>query len=46
MSEEIDAAGQRVFEMFGAVAAAPDDRETGALADEALAALDALLAAQ
>jgi hypothetical protein len=43
MSEEIDAAGQRVFEMFGAVAGAPDDEETWALADAALAALDALL---
>ncbi|MEU1850935.1 hypothetical protein ABZ499_17060 [Streptomyces sp. NPDC019990] len=44
MSEEIDTAGQRVFEMFGAVAAAPDDQATGALADQALAELDALLA--
>ncbi|MFD4033595.1 hypothetical protein ACFWVP_24555 [Streptomyces sp. NPDC058637] len=43
MSEQIDAAGQRVFEMFGAVAGAPDDVAAGQEADAALAALEALL---
>ncbi|MDG9703205.1 hypothetical protein [Streptomyces sp. DH37] len=41
--DRIDAVGQRVFELFGAVAAAPDDRETGRAADEALRELDRLL---
>lgn len=41
--ERIDAVGQRVFELFGAVAAAPDDEETGRAADEALRELDRLL---
>jgi hypothetical protein len=43
-SERIEAAGQRVFELFGACAGAPDDVELGRTADEALAELDALLA--
>lgn len=45
MSEEVEAAGQAVFEMFGACAAAPDDEELGRRADGALAELDRLLAA-
>ncbi|MET7289778.1 hypothetical protein [Streptomyces sp. NPDC005573] len=45
MSDRIESAGQHVFELFGAVAAAPDDEEAGAAADEALAELDALLRA-
>jgi hypothetical protein len=43
MNDEIEAAGQRVFEMFGACAAAPDDVALGQEADRALAALDELL---
>ncbi|GAA2952914.1 MULTISPECIES: hypothetical protein [Streptomycetaceae] len=45
MSEQIDSAGQRVFEMFGAVAAAPDDVAAGEEADASLAALEELLVA-
>lgn len=45
MSKQIEAAGQRLFELFGACAAAPDDEETGQQADQALMELDALLAA-
>jgi len=44
MSKQIDAAGQRLFELFGACAAAPDDEEAGQQADQALMELDALLA--
>jgi hypothetical protein len=43
-SERIEAAGQRVFELFGGCAGAPDDVELGREADRALAELDALLA--
>lgn len=43
MSEEIEAAGHRVFELFGACAGAPDDVETGQEADAALQALEELL---
>ncbi|TMM38975.1 MAG: hypothetical protein E6F99_08405 [Actinobacteria bacterium] len=43
MSEDLAAAAQRVFEMFGAVAADPDNAETGRAADEALYQLEALL---
>ncbi|WP_169437539.1 hypothetical protein [Longispora albida] len=43
--ERIEAAGQKVFEMFGACAAAPDDKELGRQADEALAELEGLLRA-
>jgi hypothetical protein len=45
MSAQIEAAGQRLFELFGACAGAPDDEEAGRRADQALAELDALLAA-
>jgi hypothetical protein len=45
MSKQIEAAGQRLFELFGACAAAPDDEETGQQADRALMELEALLAA-
>ncbi len=45
MPDEIAAAGQKVVEMLGACAAAPDDLETGRAADEALMRLDHLLAA-
>ena len=41
--DDIEAAGQKVFEMFGACAAAPDDVELGEEADRALAHLDELL---
>jgi len=41
--DEIEAAGQRVFELFGACAAAPDDVALGEEADRALAELETLL---
>lgn len=44
MSKQIEAAGQRLFELFAACAAAPDDEEIGQQADQALMELDALLA--
>jgi hypothetical protein len=43
MSDQIEAAGQKVFELFGACAGAPDDPAVGRAADEALRELDALL---
>jgi hypothetical protein len=43
-SELIEAAGQRVFELFGACAGAPDDVALGQRADEALGELETLLA--
>jgi hypothetical protein len=46
MSAEIEAAGQQVFEGFGACAGAPDDVAAGRAADQALRELDALLEAQ
>lgn len=42
--DEIAAAGQRVFEGFGACAGDPDDKAAGRTADDALAELDAVLA--
>ncbi|MBV9162467.1 MAG: hypothetical protein JO281_13145 [Pseudonocardiales bacterium] len=44
MSKQIEAAGQRLFELFGACAAAPDDEEIGRQADQVLMELAALLA--
>ena len=43
--DEVETAGQRVFELFGACAAAPDDIALGEEADRALATLEALLRA-
>jgi hypothetical protein len=43
--DKIAAAGQKVVEMLGACAAAPDDIETGRAADDALRNLERLLAA-
>jgi len=43
MVDQIDSCGQRVVEMFGACAAAPDDLEVAAAADAALAQLEELL---
>jgi hypothetical protein len=43
MSDEIEAAGNRVFELFGACAGAPDDVAVGQQADDALRDLEALL---
>jgi hypothetical protein len=43
--DEIASAGQRVFELFAACAANPDEVETGRAADAALRQLDLLLAA-
>jgi hypothetical protein len=45
-SDQIEAAGTKVFELFGACAGAPDDVATGRMADQALRELDALLDAQ
>ncbi|MEU7868709.1 hypothetical protein [Dactylosporangium sp. NPDC049140] len=42
--DEIEAAGQKVFEMFAACGAAPDDVAVGEEADRALRHLDELLA--
>lgn len=44
MSDQIAAAGQKVFELFAACAGAPDDESAGRAADEALRELEALLA--
>lgn len=44
MSDDVEVAGQAVFELFGACAAAPDDEAVGRAGDRALAELDALLA--
>ena len=41
--EQINAAGEKVFEMFGACGAAPDDVAVGRAADEALEHLETLL---
>jgi hypothetical protein len=46
MSGQIEAHGQKVVEMFGACAQAPDDLTVAAAADEALAALEKLLLAE
>jgi hypothetical protein len=43
--DEIDAAGGKVVDLLGACAIAPDDRETGRAADDALRNLERLLAA-
>ncbi|WP_192809993.1 hypothetical protein [Actinomadura rudentiformis] len=43
-NDEIAAAGARVVEMLGACAEAPDDREVGRAADDALMRLERLLA--
>jgi len=43
--DEIDAAGRRVIELLTACAVAPDDRETGQAADDALRNLERLLTA-
>ena len=43
--DEIAVAGREVVDMLGACAAAPDDRQTGRAADEALMRLERLLAA-
>lgn len=43
--DEITAAGQRVVEMLGACAAAPDDIEVVRVADDALNRLEQLLVA-
>lgn len=45
MSDQIAVAGQRLFELFAACAAAPDDESAGHAADQALRELEALLAA-
>jgi hypothetical protein len=45
MPDEIAAAGRVLVEMLGACAAAPDDLETGRVADEALMRLEQVLAA-
>jgi hypothetical protein len=45
VSEQIAAAGQKVFEGFGAVAASPDDAAAAQAADDALWVLDGLLVA-
>jgi hypothetical protein len=45
MNEEITRAGERLFELFGACGAAPDDVAAGQAADQALRHLDALLEA-
>jgi hypothetical protein len=42
--DEIAVAGLRVVELLAACAAAPDDTETGRVADDALADLERLLA--
>jgi hypothetical protein len=44
MSDDLAAAAARVFELFGAVCAAPDDVATGEAADDALYTLERLLA--
>ncbi|HXL17314.1 MAG TPA: hypothetical protein VN961_07320 [Streptosporangiaceae bacterium] len=44
MSDNLASAGQRVFELFGACAANPDDVTIGAAADHALRQLDQLIA--
>lgn len=44
LDNEIASAGQRIFELFAACAANPDDAGTGEAADEALRAMDRLLA--
>lgn len=41
--DELAAAGRKVVDMLGACAAAPDDRETGRAADDALRNLERLL---
>ena len=46
MSNQIAAAGQRLFELFAACAAEPDSTSVGQAADEALRELEALLAAE
>jgi 3'-phosphoadenosine 5'-phosphosulfate (PAPS) 3'-phosphatase len=46
MSDQVAAAGQQVFELFAACAAAPDDESVGQAADEALRRLEKLLLAQ
>jgi hypothetical protein len=45
MADLIAAAGQKIFELFAACAASPDDVSVGRAADEALAELEMLLAA-
>lgn len=45
LDNEIATAGQRVFELFAACAADPDDIEVGKAADAALRELDGLLTA-
>lgn len=45
LDNEIATTGQRVFELFAACAADPDDIEVGKAADAALRELDGLLAA-
>ena len=45
MSDQIAAAGQKLFEMFAACAAEPDSAPAGQAADKALCELEALLAA-
>jgi hypothetical protein len=42
--DEVAAAGQRVFELFGSCAGDPDNEAVGRAADDALADLDAVLA--
>jgi hypothetical protein len=44
-SDEITAAGQTLFELFGACAGSPDDVAIGRAADDALWALEGLLIA-
>lgn len=44
LDNEIATAGQRIFELFAACAANPDDVETGEAANEALREMDRLLA--
>jgi len=45
MPDDVTAAGELVFELFGACAAAPDDQQIGRRADDALGRLEALLLA-
>jgi hypothetical protein len=44
--DEIEAAGQRVVEAFGACAGAPDDLDAARAADDALDRLEELLTAR
>ena len=45
-ASELAAAGHHLLEMFAAVCGAPDDEETAAKADAAMAAVASLLASQ